>query len=55
MSMMPQLLQAKSADGGQQEEKSGGSGREDANDESGRTGRAPRKEGVAGTRVGATT
>ena len=54
MGMMQQLLQAKSADGGQQEEEnSGGSGRVDANDESG--GRAPREEGAAGTRVGATT
>ena len=52
MGMMQQLLQAKSADGDQQEEKSGGSGRVDANDESGR--RAPREERAAGTRVGAT-
>ena len=55
MGMMQQLLQAKSADGGQQEEKSGGFGRGDTNDESGGTGRAPREEGAAGTRVGATT
>ena len=55
MGMMQQLLQAKSADGGQQEEKSGGSGRGDANDDSGGAGRAPREGGAAGTRVGATT
>ena len=54
-SIMRQLLHAKSADRGQQEEKSGGSGRGDANDESGGAGKAPRKEGAAGTRVGATT
>ena len=53
--MMQQLLQIKSADGGRQEEKSGGSGRGDANDNSGGTGRVPREEGVAGTKVGATT
>ena len=55
MGMMQQLLQAKSADGGQQKEKSGGSGMGDANDESGGAGRAPRKEGATRTRVGATT
>ena len=55
MGMMQQLLQAKLADGGQQEEKSGGSSRGDANDESGGAKRAPREEGAAGTRVGATT
>ena len=32
MGMVQQLLQANSADGGRQEEKSGGSGRRDAND-----------------------
>ena len=53
MGMMQQLLQAKSADGGQQEEKSGGSDRGDANDDSGGAGRAPREEGAASTRVGA--
>ena len=53
MGMMQQLLQAKSADGGQQEDRSGGSGRRDANNESGGAGRAPREEGAAGTRVGA--
>ena len=53
--MMQQLLKAKSADGGQQKEKSGGSGRGDANDDSGGAGRALREEGAAGTRVGATT
>ena len=51
---MQQLLQAKSAAGGQQENKSGGSGREAANDDSGGAGRIPREEGAAGTRVGAT-
>ena len=55
MDMMQQLLQAKSADEGQQEEKSGGSGRGDANDDSGGAGRAPREEGAAGVGVGATT
>ena len=55
MGMMKQLFQAKSADGGQQEEKSGGSGRGDTNDDSGGAGRAPREEGAAGTRVVATT
>ena len=53
--MMQQLLQAKSADAGQQEEKSGGSGMGDAIDGSGGAGRAPREEGAAGIRVGATT
>ena len=43
MDMMQQLLQAKSADGGQQKEKSGGSGREDANDDSGGVRRVPRE------------
>ena len=52
--MLQQLLQAKLADEGQQEEKSGGSGRGDANDDGGGTGRAPREKGVDGTRVGAT-
>ena len=52
---MQQLLQAKSAEGGQQEHKSGGSGRGDANDDSGGAGRAPCEEGNAGARVGATT
>ena len=55
MGIMQQLLQAKSADGGQQEEKAGGSGRGDANDNSSDAGRAPREEGAAGMRVGATT
>ena len=53
--MMQQLLQAKSAGGGQQEDKSDGSGKGDANDESGGAGRAPREEGAIGTRVGSTT
>ena len=43
-----------SADGGQQEEKSGGSGRGEANDDSGGAGRAPRGKEAAGTRVVAT-
>ena len=55
MGMMQQLLQAKSADGDQQEEKSGGSGRGDAIDDSGGAGRAPCEEMAAGIRVGATT
>ena len=45
--MMQQLPQAKSADGGQQKEESGGTGREDANDDSDGAGRAPREEGAA--------
>ena len=53
--MMKQLLQAKSADGDQQEEESGGAGRGDANDDSGGAGRASREEGAVGARVGATT
>ncbi|CAN0363234.1 unnamed protein product [Ascophyllum nodosum] len=53
--MMQQLLQAKSADGGQQEEKSGGTGRRNADNDSGGAGRAPREDGTAGARVGATT
>ena len=55
MDMMQQLLQVRSADGGQQEENSGGSGRGHANDDSGGTGRAQRKEGATGTGVVATT
>ena len=55
MGMMQQLLQAKSADGGQQEEASGGPGKGDANDDSGGAGRAPREEGAVGAKVGATT
>ena len=55
MGMMQQLLQTSSADGGQQEEKSGGTGRGDANNDSGGAGRAPREEGAAGARVGVTT
>ena len=54
MGMMHQLLQTRSADGGQQEEKSGGTGRGDANNDSGGAGRAPREEGAAGARVGVT-
>ena len=52
--MIQQLLQAKSADGDQQKEKSCGSGRGGANDDIGGAGRAPREEGAAGTSVGAT-
>ena len=52
---MEQLLQAKSADGGHQEEEPGGIGKGDANDDSDGAGRAPREEGAAGARVGATT
>ena len=52
--MMQQLLQAKSADGGQQKEVSGGTGRGDANDDSGGAGRAPREEGTTGAKVGVT-
>ena len=55
MGMMQQLLQAKSADGGHLKQKSGGTGRGDANDDSGGAGRAPRKKGAAGAKVGATT
>ena len=55
MGMTQQLLQVKSADGVQQEKKSGGSGRVDANDGNGGAGRTPREEGAAGTRVAATT
>ena len=55
MGMMQQLLQAKSADGDQQKEESGGTGRGDANDDSDGVGRAPHEEGNAGARVGATT
>ena len=42
MGMMQQLLQAKSPGGGQKEEKSGGSGRGDVNDENGSAVSAPR-------------
>ena len=55
MGTMQQLLHAKSADGGQQDKKSGGPGRADANNNSGGAGRAPREEAAAGVRVGATT
>ena len=55
MGMMQQLLHAKSIDEGQQEHKSGGTGRGYANEDSGVAGRAPREEGAAGARVGATT
>ena len=55
MGMIQQLLQAKSADGGQQEETSRGTGRGDVNDNSGGSGRAPREEGAVGATIGATT
>ena len=55
MGMMQQLLQAKSADGGHQEETPDGSGRVDADEDSGGVGRAPREKRAADTRVGATT
>ena len=55
MGMMQQLLQAKSADGGHQEETPNGSGRVDADEDSGGVGRAPREKRAADTRVGATT
>ena len=55
MRMMQQLLQAKSVDGGQQKEESRGTGRRDANDDSGGAGRAPREDGATGARAGATT
>ena len=48
---MQQVLQTKSADEGQQKEKSGGTGRGDANHDSGGAGRAPREEGAAGASV----
>ena len=54
VAIMQQLFQAKLADGGQQEEKSGGSHRGDANVDSGGAGRASREEKAAGPRVGAT-
>ena len=53
--MIQQLLQAKSADGGQQKERSGGTGRGDANDDRDGAGRVLREEGTADARVGATT
>ena len=53
--MIKKLLQAKSTDGGQQEDTSGGTGRGDANEDSGGAGRASREEGAAGARVGVTT
>ena len=55
MGMMQRLLQAKSTHKGQQEEKSGVSGRRDEKDDSGGAGRAPREEGAASTRVDVTT
>ena len=55
MVMMQQLLQAKSADGGQEKDKSGGSGRKDANDDNGGAGWAQREKGAAAPRVGTTT
>ena len=55
MDMIQQLLQAKSVEGGQHKDESGGIGRGDANDDSGSAGRAPREEGAVGARAGATT
>ena len=55
MGMMQQLLQAKSADGGQQKDESGDTGRGEVNNDSGGAGRAPRQKGAAGARVGGTT
>ena len=55
MGMVQQLLQAKSADGGQQKDESGGTGRGDANTDSDGAGRSPCEEGATGARVGATT
>ena len=55
MGKMQQLLQAKSADGGQQKEDSDGTCKGDANDDSGCAGRAPHEEGAASARAGATT
>ena len=48
---MQQLLQAKSADGSQQQDKSGGSSRGDVNGDNRGAGRAPRDERVVGTIV----
>ena len=55
MGMMQQLLQAKSADGGQQKKESGGTGKEDANDDSDGAGRAPHEEEAPDVRVCVTT
>ena len=55
MGIMQQLLQAKLADGGQQDKKSGCTGRGDVNNDSGGAGRALREDGAAGVRAGATT
>ena len=55
MDTVQRLLQAKSADKGQQEETSGGSGRGNANDDNGGSGRAPREEGAASTKVDVAT
>ena len=46
---MQQLLQAKSADGSQQQDKSGGSSRGDITGDNRGAGRAPREERVVGT------
>ena len=46
MGMIQQLLQAKSAEGDQHKEKSGGSGRGGASNDDGGAGRAPREEGL---------
>ena len=55
MRTMQRLFQTKSADGGQLEEKSGGTGKGDAKDDTGGAGRASREKGAACARVGATT
>ena len=55
MSMTQQLFQAKAADGSQQEEESGGTGRKEEKNDSGGTGRALHEEETAGARVGTTT
>ena len=52
--MMKQPLHTRSAEGGQQKEESGGTGRGDANDDSGDAGRTSREEGASGAKVGAT-
>ena len=54
MGMMQKLLHDKSADGGQQDEESGGTGRGE-NDDSGGAGRAPHEEEAAGPKIGTTT
>ena len=55
MSTMRELLQAKSADGGQQREQLDGTGMRDAKEDSDEAGRVLREEGATGTRVDTTT